>query len=824
MTPLITLLTTAFLIACFFACCGVGVRVGEDKGTVISASPLTSVNDGNVSLYATNTGTGTSNAQWRALAMDGTGQYLFAAATLYGSTDTVILKSSDYGATWATSGRFDRYEEIVDLFVSDLSSGIVAAVGSSEFHMSSDYGGTWTTTYPSVTFDLITGDATGRYLAATAGNKVILSATYGLTWTLGLEMDFSPSYNGLGVALATDKQRHHIATAVCQSPNAFVCVYSNNNITANVSAWTRKSLSLEQNCRDLTMTMDSTGSQLFMVANDELYRRILDGNWEKVPTAPRWLWWSTIQCDSTCKHIVAAGNVKPYDYIYSYNDRQAVVMSSDYGETWSNVTLPTGVPPYWKMHYTPTISANGKFIASTAQASNVTGEFGEIVVSSDPYLQRAATVLSNSSSAASYSFLHLGYICDGLYLSAQLTLSYLGTDSYVVVSLVGGPEEVDRTTIFEGICAPLKEFDDAVTVSVSDTSTCFSNVRVNRSLIHEALDGGSLTVLTTIKNITAAAVGKESFPCQEYTYFSVDFVLSVQPLGSETSVPLLPLYNSAFINVLVTVAVFSASFGAALPRWYQYCSSEIRSFSSVYSMWYLGTLGFMVTCEIYFLFIFADYGLRYILYFSYSVILARLAMVIPGLFLLIQIFDPSGQMYISTLSSTMEQGFVRKQRFLLTVIAGMLLLDPQLVIFFPWRKELQFSDFHGYPDAKTMDLATMVKGLVSISSLVIQVMCYYNVYALPSATQSQYRSGKQLDIRILMFIYSGVYLVFVFPTLIVLYSHLCESINCAVGDTYGLSEFSRTDGIMRSRTISLCDTIVSRTALGYPSFLLSLLY
>jgi hypothetical protein len=83
----------------------------------------------------------------------------------------------------------------------------------------------------------------------------------------------------------------------------------------------------------------------------------------------------------------------------------------------------------------------------------------------------------------------------------------------------------------------------------------------------------------------------------------------------------------------------------------------------------------------------------------------------------------------------------------------------------------------------------MTKGLTGTATLIFQVICYYYAFSLPTAVQLQYWSGKQLDVRLFLFAYTGIYLIATFPTFIVLYSHLLESISNVAGESVTFSRF-----------------------------------
>ena len=168
--------------------------------------------------------TGTSvGGNWRGVAMSSDGKY--QTAGMSGGLAAYVYISSNYGATWATTGSLGNY-----LAVAMSSDGKyqTATNAIQPLSVSSDYGATWTASgAPGIRWT-IAMSSDGKYqIAPISSGFISISTDHGVTWT-----SKAPAPAWHGVALSSDAK---YMTLVAPGNQIFV-FYNTSSLRGNLTA------------------------------------------------------------------------------------------------------------------------------------------------------------------------------------------------------------------------------------------------------------------------------------------------------------------------------------------------------------------------------------------------------------------------------------------------------------------------------------------------------------------------------------------------------------------------------------------------------------
>jgi photosystem II stability/assembly factor-like uncharacterized protein len=742
---LLSMFAASVLVSIFLLC----ERSSSVLGGGVGALASSSTPQNSISMYAITTAYG----NWLALASDSTGQKMFGLASEYSIYTCGIYISTDYGRTWAKTMNDgmcipETPNDANPAYLTSDSSGtyvVAGQYGSSSYYVSVDSGTTWTRIY-SYSFISMASDSSGKYLVALTNAGIMVSSTYG--YQLMLVSPLASHMYGIGSVVLSGNGRVGSA-AMCGTSGEFytVTVYSCSEVLSG-GLWTTSTVNLTTSCYAVKLANDVSGAFVVMIAGPNVYRSADGGvSWDLFENQPPRHEWVSVSCDATCERIVIgstmSGSVGPV--LYS---------SNDFGNSWQAISVSnTSYSAYSGI----VVSDDGNFIAT----SSLQNAF--ICISTKPVMLRSATVQANESSVT-YVFSSLGYVGVGesLYASVMLLSSYV--DSSVLTVSVSDKNGTILTRLYEGKCASI------TTCSYSNT-TCAVNILIPAALIQNNDIYGEGT-LTVVANLTSSNGGQyESCTDNndvEYLY-ELQFELSPQPLSVLGTASKFTFHPLVLLVIFVACGTL-ASFGYWLGTKYsQY--PKARAVSRPEVIMQLAALGYLVSTELWFVLVFQLHGSDNIFRaMSLLLIEARVLSILPGIYLLMKVYGPpvirSG-FYLEN----MDIGFMRDNGITMRLLSAVLLLDARVIVYFPWKTTLPEDDHFGYPDAPTLDLCSIFKGISSVVCLIAQITCYSD--AVLSRGGSSWVS-YDLGVRLMFILYSIFFVVSCVPTVRILYSYLEE--------------------------------------------------
>jgi photosystem II stability/assembly factor-like uncharacterized protein len=705
---------------------------------------------------------------WEALASDPTGQRVYAIVSLPISLDgymCYLYMSTDYGSTWAEMpAKFyclaGSYQMRFRFHLSVDNSGCNVFAGQftmSPSYVTTDCGKTWSGVN-SVGASAIAADSSGRHLIGIESGTLIISDTYGYTWSMEVVRNFSVSYMA---AMVSDNVTENVIIASCQDNVGHkLSIYHTANISA--ASWSINSMKTKDPCFDVVLAGSDSATFLIMANGYQVFQSTDYGaNWTILDRAPAGHWWTSVACDATCGHVVLgsnATNTANYPVLYS---------SKDFAQSWEIVAAD--FPAAGSQYSTVTISKDGNFIAAGTSASTYPPA-GYIGVNTNPYLN-IAVVVQASTASVDYTFSDMGFVGDQIYLSVTMLSSCMDRSVDNLQLTIYISNDGNEIEIYTGVCAPSARCE-ALNIS------CAVNLPIHPSFINtnNIYGDGTLTVTAVINT------GSVQYrPCptvsagSEYMY-RLQFQLSAQPetisATSYHTITFHPLVLTVIIVVMCSWGLVGHWLGSKFNK-YPYARKISRSEVTLH----LALLGYLVTTEIWFLIIFQLHDtVGYFRWLSYALIGGRATSLLPGLFLLMKMYGPSA-VKSSFYLDNMDLSFVRDNTCTLKILSALLLLDPGIVIYFPWKTTLPVDKHFGYPDTVTLDLCSIFKAVGSMACIVAQCICYR--YAL-QRDHGLYWNSYELGIRLILIFYLLVFLLSCLPTIRVLYSYILEVVDSPI--------------------------------------------
>ncbi|MEI6627414.1 MAG: LamG-like jellyroll fold domain-containing protein, partial [bacterium] len=293
------------------------------------------------------------NAQWQSISVSGDGRY--QAAIYYNINDSRLYVSSDFGDSWNQSGPtgipwLNWYRVAVS---NDGSFMLAIDSGNRKVYQSTDYGNTWVinANIPNIDWPSSLALSTdGQYQTVTEyssfNTTIYQSSDYGATWlSKNLTSDGSGQLKGVAMSLDGSHQ------SAVNNTKAF---YS----TDYGSTWTNLGGGFDAN----SVAVSGNGQyQIISAGAGRILVSIDNGaHWSQKYQDPDHNTTRSVAISNDGSKMVAVYSVAPNNY---------VVISSDYGETWSS----KGPAKNWN---SVAISGDGTRITS--------GTYGEKIYVSNP--------------------------------------------------------------------------------------------------------------------------------------------------------------------------------------------------------------------------------------------------------------------------------------------------------------------------------------------------------------------------------------------------------------------------------------------------------
>jgi hypothetical protein len=748
----------------------------------------------NVTLFPTSAPQG----NWQALAGSSTGQNLVATARgneySYPYYFTTVYVSKDYGATWTDAPLSSLVTPSSGAYISSDKTGCIIFGGTqySNAFGSINCGRTWYS-YENMRFYVAILDESGKYgFAVSTSGQVLVSSTYGYTWT-----EKSYYFRNYGIQSVTiGVNGTYLASAVCSG--TYVEVYTAASID---SSWASQNWRTAYNCDGAYLAADSIGTTIFLVVGTSIYKSTNGGNswllWNKSP--PGGLIYTYVSCDSLCQRVILTG--------HTYKSSRAVqYVSNNYGASWKQVYFNNTNETLLVTSYHTVISDNGTFVASIPIASSPIATYpGSLFVNCNEYLNITGSAIS-SSATMTYTFSNVGYVCDSFYLSPSLTMiSSSASAGELILTITAGNNgnEYDGQVLFAGSCGIF---------NASITRRCALNIQINNTIISPA-GGGSFSLVSDVASVDAATVGDAT---SEFTY-QLDYLMTVLPVPITVVTPSTPefYYDPSTLLVVFFVTAIFLFCGYVIGQMRRQLYEE----SLFISVLRFGLFGFLFSTELWLLGVMQwnfETSVKYFIYLADILVALRFASTAPGAMVLVKILAPpyiSGSKYYQELLTS--NGDDKKSSLVTGILSVGVLFDPQLVVYFPWKRKTASTliasgaDNHmqslienkpadslgghgshvhangsdgvidanrGYPDVIMMDLCTMYCGLIATTIVISQVVCYCG--ALTSNSTNDWTGGNLL-LRIVLFMYAAGHLMSNVPTFAILYGHLMESLSQA---------------------------------------------
>jgi photosystem II stability/assembly factor-like uncharacterized protein len=744
------------------------VNEATDNQLLVSSrsTDMVGVASGNIThLYQTSVPYGSC----RALSSDATGQNLLAAVvhpwpsddpySVYKYYWTVYL-SHDYGVSWSSTAlKVELYInfDTLTFFATSDSTGCYLVVGcrNTMTFVSLDCGNTWVEPEMAGSTNVdVAADISGRNLVSTNGYNIFLSKTYGLVFEYELYREVGTDYS----SVSSSSNGEVLAAAFCMEYTNTLDVYVAGNASETNITWTFRNFTSSNSCTDVSLSSNGAGDLLVLVVGYRIYASRDYGNsWSNFTNSlPSHVWWTTASCDSLGQRIVLGGhNSSYYGVLYA---------SADYGETWARVETGNSLI---STDFVSVMSYDGSFLAAGTNTLQNSFAFiiqkGYVYSSADPSFTVSYTATSTSPTLE-LDIYGLQYSYGAYYLSVSLISTYIPAsvrNQLMTIAVRNSTDTNKVDVLFSGVCAAKTICDDQ-----NDPTLCAVNLPVMNGYIQNNVpyqSDGYLRVIITLS--TAEPVGV----CGDSTYFTVACTVSATQQPVDYTRPAFYSY-SVILAAVAVMTVLCGLFGFGLVRIYQ-ASSTIRTMPSLRIVLFFTVTGLLVSLEIWFLGIFQrqsnELDMSSFQFLSYTFVLSRVAFVVPGSFQLMKLFGHAS-VKSEVYEEQLDQLFIMNHPALIYCLSIFLLLDPRLIIYFPWLQTLPFEDNFGYPDAIMLDLCSIFKALISVASLIAQLVLYGQM------TSSNWGSSDVL-VRTLLILYTVLYTATCAPTFGVMYSYLLET-------------------------------------------------
>jgi hypothetical protein len=732
-----------------------------------------------------------SPMNWFSVAADGTGLNVAALGCAYddpynslGYCMVKLYYSRNFGATWSTASISPArtYSSDGESFVLSDSEGCKLFVSMYDHYNfgTMDCGNSWwqASTYSYLSY--VAGGSTNQYMLGVYQSSLVVSRNYGYTWTA-----------------VEGTQPYAETTAVAGNGTFFAAVgcynthYAYVQMSHNLTSWKFKIMDLGwlTYCGSGAFISSSESGQILLIAAGSVVLKLdnFGESWSfltHVPTPYPYYAWTSIRCDSRCERILLTGRT-------SNEKSDTIFLSSDSGNSWERIPFRGNYSSDVNI-YATSMSLDGSFITAATSGYLAQDEHfvGNVFTNCNPSLLKNETFTAFQPEYE-YMFSELGYMCGTSFINLKLRapcIASVGHAAYVTIQLVATVNSIDDNLLFEGDCM----------LGAANFSVCAVNVELNSSSVSSS-NGGSFSLLVKVDLSAAAA-------CQttEY-YYKAEIALSVQPVYI-APVVVTREFNFDVYSVLAVCLVTSlfAILGVLLTLKSKPSSKWIVSTQ----VGHMISLGFLFSTEIW-LYCVINYGDCEVSSFrllSEIYLILRLLALGPGMIILFKLFAPPGISGTQFYQDNMNWDHLKQNILLTWLLSLMLLLDPRVIVYFPWRsdqcrdssvKEDGITDTslkqnnselapdkpvpafaeerHGYPDVVIMDLCTMFCGITMSVSLLSQIIVLSIYYQTAEAGEFRNWIGPNLVLRVLLALYLLVYLLYSLPTFILLYGHLVES-------------------------------------------------